>query len=1321
MTWQVASGMNLVIALAYFAICATILRGLIATRQLRLNPLGLATAAIFFTCAVHHGSHTLHMLAPIVGADVDHGVAMRSAFTWQSAVWDTIGATVAVYYLSLRRSYATLLRTPSMFLDEVRLASAQRVDRERRMLADAEELAGAGSFEYDIATSAVQWSPGMYRIHSVDAGPELTLAQADNVDPRDRERVQSALDAALQGDATLVELTYRIVRPDGEVRWLETRDRIERDAGGRAVRMLGVALDVTARRESERLRAAAEAVARDRERMLRGVIDNNMALIYVKDLDGRYLLYNTRFAEALDLNTRAAAEGMAAGEVLLGRDDAWLNPALARGWRQNDVRSLAGPIEIEEFSEHPVRGRLTFDSIKFPLFDDDGHVYATCGVSLETTQRTLEREQLAVAARYFDLSRDLTVASSFDGYFKSVNPAVEHILGWSAEEFLARPFIDMVHPEDRAATMAEVAKLADGQVTFSFLNRYEAKDGSYRWLDWNAIVAPDEELMYASARDVTDRKAVEAALEASERHTRLILETAHDAFISFDEHGVITGWNPQAEKSFGWSRDEVLGRDLVGILIPLARRGRQHRNIAQFVETGDAPWVGVLFERTMLHRDGHELPVELTITPIPNDDGYSFNAFLRDITERKHAQEELALVRDRALEASKMKSMFVANVSHEIRTPMNGVIGMTELLLDTPLDDEQREYAETISASGESLLAIIDDILDLSKIEAGKLELEATAFDPRDALERACGMLAAHAHRKGLELVLDVEPDVPALVRGDPARLRQVIANLVSNAIKFTSAGEVVVHARSRRTDDGLRLVRIEVCDTGIGIAPATLEKLFEPFSQADASTTRKYGGTGLGLAISSQLVEMMGGTVGADSEPGAGSRFWLELALEPLEPAGRATDERAGLAGLRALVVDDNATSRGILQRQLEGRGMICAAAAGAAVALDALEAAASAGEPFSLALLDLVMPEVDGYALAAAIRSRPSLAGTRLVLLSSFGSSRGDPPDPAVFDGVLTKPVRQSRLLDELRSAISGERLDPRSLRGSVSVRPPGPAADVLVVEDTPVNQTVAAIMLEKCGYSPQVVGTGREALEELSRRSYVAVLMDGQMPELDGYDTTREIRRRERGGPRTPIIAMTASSMEGERERCLAAGMDDFLAKPLRNQALRAVLARWAPASAPAAASDDAAAPAGDARGPLLDDSIIADIESLGDDMLATLVALYLGEVVASVDELAAAIDCHDMAAVARTAHQIKGASGTVGAAYVAGVAARLEAAGDARDEPTAGALLQALRGGLDATRTSLTSRVAGPREPRYGRPSTSSPATVMSSLRDEAAPA
>jgi PAS domain S-box-containing protein len=1284
--------MNLVIALAYFAICATILRGLAGTRQLRRNPLGLATAAIFFTCAVHHGLHTLHMLAPIVGADVAHGVAMRSAFAWQSAVWDTIGAAVAVYYLSLRRSYPTLLRTPEMFLDEVRLASAERVDHERRMLTDAEELAGAGSFEYEIATSAVRWSPGMYRIHGVEAGVALTSARAQAVDPRDRERVQRTLGAAVEGDATLVELTYRIVRPDGQVRWLETRDRIERDAGGRAVRMLGVSVDVTARRESERLREAAEAVARDRERMLRSVVDNNMALIFVKDLDGRYLLYNTRFAEALDLAPRAADEGVATGEVLLGRDDAWLNPALARAWRKNDVRSLAGSIEIEEFSEHPVRGPLTFDSIKFPLFGDDGFAYATCGVSLETTQRTLEREQLAVAARYFDLSRDLTVASSFDGYFRSVNPAVEHILGWSAEEFLARPFIDMVHPDDRDATMREVAKLAEGQITFSFLNRYEAKDGSYRWLDWNAIVAPEEELMYASARDVTDRKAVEAALEASERNTRLILETAHDAFISFDEHGVITGWNPQAQRSFGWSRDEVLGRDLVPILIPLARRGRQHRNIARFVETGAAPWVGVLFERTMLHRDGHELPVELTITPIPNDDGYSFNAFLRDITERKRTREELALVRDRALEASKLKSMFVANVSHEIRTPMNGVIGMTELLLDTPLDDEQREYAETISASGESLLAIIDDILDLSKIEAGKLELEATAFDPRDALERACGMLAADAHRKGLELVLDVDPGVPALVRGDPARLRQVIANLVSNAIKFTAAGEVVVRARSRRTEAGRQLVRVEVCDTGIGIASATLERLFEPFAQADASTTRKYGGTGLGLAISSQLVEMMGGRVGVESEPGAGSRFWFELTLESLEPAARAVDERSGLAGLRVLVVDDNATSRRLLERQLAARGMVCATAAGAEVALDELEAAASAGEPFALALLDLVMPEVDGYALAAAIRARPSLAGTRLVLLGSFGASRGDAPDQAVFDGVLTKPVRQSRLLDELRSAISGERLDPRGLRGSAAVRPPGPAADVLVVEDTPVNQTVAAIMLEKCGYAPHVARNGREALEKLSQRSYVAVLMDGQMPELDGYDTTREIRRRERGGPRMPIIAMTASSMEGERDRCLEAGMDDFLAKPLRNQALRAVLARWVPPSSPAAASQDAAALVGDAHGQLLDESTIADVESLGGGMLTTLVALYLGEVVANVDELAAAIDCHDMATVARTAHQIKGSSGTVGAACVAAIAARLEAAGDARDEPSAGALLKALRGGLDATRTALAGRVA-----------------------------
>ncbi|MEA2264540.1 MAG: two-component system, sensor histidine kinase and response regulator, partial [Solirubrobacteraceae bacterium] len=1057
------------------------------------------------------------------------------------------------------------------------------------------------------------------------------------------------------------------------------------DAG----RPAGAAVDATPGRDAERLRGDVARSADERDRLLRSVIANSMTLIYVKDLDGRYLLYNPRFAQATGLAGRAAAEGVSVEEVLIGRDDFWLHPEVAPVLREHDLRARDGPIEVTEFTDHPERGRLTYDSIKFPLLDDDGAAYATCGISLETTERTAEREQLAVAARYFDLSRDLAVASSFDGYFKSVNPALEHVLGWTPEEFLARPFLDMVHPDDRASTLREVSRLDDGAVTLNFVNRYEAKDGTYRWLDWNAIVPPGEALMYASARDVTAKKEVEAALEASERQTRLILETAQDSFVSFDASGSVTDWNRRAQASFGWTRDEMLGRDVFATLIPETDRGRLRASIDRFLATGDEGGIGRWVESRGLRRDGGEFPLEMTISPLDGPEGFAFNVFARDITERRGVEQELALAHDRALEASRMKSMFVANVSHEIRTPMNGVIGMTDLLLETDLDEEQREYAQTIASSGEALLGVIDDILDFSKIEAGKLELDPTEFELCDTIERAVGMPGVRAHEKGLELVVAIDPDLPASVRGDAARLRQVIANFVSNAIKFTASGEVVVRARSRPSPEGGVGLRVEVSDTGIGIGAEALERLFRPFAQADGSTTRKFGGTGLGLVISRQLIELMGGTVGAESEPGRGSTFWFDLTLERVAGGDRPSPEEAGLSGLRALVVHAGAASRDALAEQLEHWQMRCQVAASAGEALDRLESASTAGDAYALALIDVGVPDGGGYELAVSIRSRPWLGDTRLVLMTPSGR-RHDAARDAALDGILSRPGRRSRLYEELRAVRAagsrdapGQRPRPAPAPGA-EARDRGPGPRILVVEDIQVNQAVALHMLAKCGYRGEVAANGLEALEALSSRSFAAILMDCQMPVLDGFETTQAIREREPGGRRVPIIAMTANTMEGERARCLAAGMDDYLTKPLRDRILKDALARWAPdrpAGATTGADDDSAtigsmeASAGRDAPELLDEAVIRELGFEAED-LADLLAMYFDQAARQLLDLRGAVGRGEAGEVRETAHSLKGSSATLGAVRVAHLAAELETLARAGDLTGADALLATL---------------------------------------------
>ena len=758
----------------------------------------------------------------------------------------------------------------------------------------------------------------------------------------------------------------------------------------------------------------------------------------------------------------------------------------------------------------------------------------------------------------------------------------------------------------------------------------------------------------ALEREILERQRSEEAL----RFTQFSVDNASDAMFWVAPNAGLLYANAATCRTLGYTVHELHAMSVLDI-IPELREGTWPEFWESLRAAGHRT-----FEARHLAKSGREFPIELTTTFFTFAGQELLCVSSRNIAIRKQILAELSTARDAALESVRLKSQFLANMSHEIRTPMNGVIGMAELMLHTNLSRDQRDYIDTIRSSADALLTIINDILDSSKIESGKIVFRKVDFDVRNVVESTLDVVANSACKKSLELAGCVQPEVFPHLRGDPGRLRQVLTNVLGNAVKFTEQGEVILLvSQLAETTDHVQL-RFEVRDTGIGIDSAARRQIFEPFIQADGSNTRKYGGTGLGLTICRQIVEALGGAIGVDSQPTQGSTFWFTLAFEKQSQAPTVPPAAFHLdfpKNLRVLVVDDNPTNRHILQLQLGNLQLRAAGVDGGAAALDLLRHENAGPDPFHLALLDMQMPGMDGLELAKRIKSDPALSAIRLILLSSLGDQLTDTALVAAgVESYLIKPLKQTRLQEALVTLMSHE---PETLSTPAAESAPSPAVRILLAEDNLVNQKVALLQLRSLGFTADLASDGREALKALEHTAYDLILMDCQMPVMDGYAATREIRRTCLHPVR--IIAMTANAMQGDREKCLEAGMDGYLSKPVDTAELGRLLHETAlHAGARHAAQPQNHEPVDLAR--------FHEITGANPQMIRQLSHDYLEQAEEIVAHLALAIERHSATEIRQLAHKLGGSSASCGMRALVEPMSRLEHLNASAPSNTAGDL-------------------------------------------------
>jgi len=1240
----------------------------------------------------------------VLGLDIDAGEwLMRIYAARRQPILMTMIVTLLVlaFVIDRRRSWAYHLQ----------------VMRSEQRLRYALDATSEGVWDWNLSTGIIHYNPHWIRSLGYSIGEINALGDIRKsiIHPQDQQKVHDTLEAYLKGNAPLYECEARIRKKSGEYIHIIDRGKVvERDSQNNPVRLVGTITDITSRKDMEQ-------EVRKSEEQYRQLVENASDVIVEADASGYIKFINPACEKLLGYTAQECV-----GKHYLDFVQPFCHKDFARATGRQFVKKIPSVYVETALARRDGQDIWIGQNIKLLLDGETPigfHAVARDITEIKKAENALKKSEEQYR-QLVENASDLIYETDASGYFRYLNPAAEKLSGYSIDDMRNKNFIEFIPQQyQRDIARATGRQFVKKIPTINIETPICTKDGHVVWIWQSVSLIFDGDRVTGFrilGRDITERKKTEDALKESEERLHAVFDHVQAGIVLIDPntHTIVSA-NRLAADMCGSTPDGMAHRSCHEYICPSPSGSCPITDRNETIENE---------ERTLLTSDGRQIPILKTVITVSiGKRTYLLESFI-DITARKEAEkallstnEELEIT-NRLLEqanlrsiemtlqaesANRAKSEFLANMSHEIRTPMNGIIGMSDLLMETELTTKQAQYAEIIKNSGDALVSLLNDILDFSKIEAEKLDLEIIDFDLRVMMEDITELLSIRSYEKGIDLSCLIEADVPTLLRGDPGRLRQIVMNLAGNALKFTHEGEVIITASLENETADAATIRFAVRDSGIGIPPDKIQVLFSAFTQVDPSTTRKYGGTGLGLAICKRLTEIMGGTISVQSTQGVGSEFSFTIPFEKQKGTPQILFlPHEGLSGARVLIVDDNATNRKVLAILLDMWDVRHDEASSGAQALEMLDAACTRGECYRIVILDNVMETMSGEELGIAIRKDPRFSDTLLVMLSSL-AQRGEVSrlKNAGFDAYLTKPIKQGQLFDCLHNVL-GIQTAQESTPGQRHFVTQHTIKElkkrkwrILLVEDNLTNQMVATGMLENLGYNAVVAGSGKDAIRELESTAYDLVFMDCQMPGMDGFETTGIIRDPTSTvlNHSVPIIAMTANAMKGDRQRCINAGMDDYISKPIKMAELAGLIVKWLNRI-----QDDAHPLQPQLHGtgeegnthkleqnpsePVFDKAGLMDNLDDDTDLARRILVAFLADMPDIISRLETALANASMKDVSLHAHTIKGASGNVCALAMSGIAFRMEKAGKDGDLTSAALLLPELKAQFDHFRAA-----------------------------------